>query len=170
MAVVVALLALAVRVALRSRSLGGDMVPLGPDAADWVRAVRGFLEGAPEAVLPHRYPLVPKAAALLVQVTGCSPSGALSVLAMGSGSTLAGLSVLLAARFLRPTAALLLGLWVAINPAPVDLSLSTSACSTCAVAFVLLAGCLMGAMGPGRPPSSWPCWAVRWRRLRSSRA
>jgi len=116
--------------------LGGDPLPVGPDAEDWVLASGGMADGDWSLLQANRYPLFPWLASLLMRGLGWSASGALLVLSLLASSLTPWLTVAVARRQLGLAAAAGAGLWVALAPSQLLLGVSTIAYTLFALAFV----------------------------------
>ena len=127
--------------------VGGEALPIGPDAQDWALAARAYLLPTLQGLEPHRYPLLPWAAAHLSVVDGLSPLYHLWFFSWASGSLLAGLTWLLARRWLPTSLALLPACWVALDPGQVSLSNQPTAYAFAAAAFLTLTLGLLAARG-----------------------
>jgi hypothetical protein len=135
--------ALVARLLAVRAGLGGDALPVGPDAEDWVLATGGMAEGDWSLLQPNRYPLFPWLASLLVRLTGLSASGALLTLSLLASSLTPWATLAVARRLLPLPAAIAAGLWVALAPSQLLLGVSTIAYTLFALAFVgALAGLL----------------------------
>ncbi len=144
--VLVGLVALGLRLWLLRDSSQG-LVPVGPDAEDWVLMARSMLEGHPAGFEGHRYPLVPWLAAGLAPVAGGSVLWSLALIAVVCGSLGAVLTCLLARRLVGPWLALVAGLWVALAPGSVLAGVSTTAYPLFVTAFLVALWALLRPKG-----------------------
>ncbi len=111
------------------------LLPIGPDAEDWVISARALAADRADLLEKHRYPLLP----WLASLGGPAPGTVLRVMAgmsAASGALLAGLVALLSRRLLGPWLALLAGLWVAAAPGSLLAGLHTTAYPLFCLAFV----------------------------------
>ncbi len=158
--VALTVVALVARLLAMRAGLGGDALPVGPDAEDWVLATGGMAEGDWSLLQPNRYPLFPWLASLLVRLTGVSASGALLILSM-LASSLTPWAVLGVARRMLPfPGAVAAGLWIALAPSQLLLGVSTIAYTLFALAFVGVLASLLDEHRWRRPALVAACCLV----------
>ncbi len=124
------------RLAMFRAGLGGDALPAGPDAEDWVIAAAGIADGDWSLLQPNRYPLFPLLASLPIRF-GISPSGALMALSLVFSALTAPVVFLLGRRWLSPWAAAAAGAWVALAPSQLFLGVCTIAYTLFGLAFAV---------------------------------
>ena len=124
----------------------GELVPLGPDAADWLAELRR-LQDAPWLGADNRFPLVPALAAMVAPLMG--GLAALDGISLLSTAVLALVIAALGSRLAGPRQGILAGAVVAVLPLAVEMGLSPSAYGFFSLAFTLLVAALLGLGGIG---------------------
>lgn len=139
----VVLVALVVRLLLARSGFSDGILPVGPDADDWLHGVMALGRDDPTALQAHRYPLVPLLASWLWRLGLGSPVAMLWSLSLASGAAAAGLCWAVARRFLGPGRALAPALTIALCPSLVLLSNQTIAYGPAALFFLALVWSLL---------------------------
>jgi hypothetical protein len=139
----VVLVALGARLAFGAAVFRDGLLPIGPDVDDWLLGVSAFVDGQPDLLQPHRYPLVPALASVLVRGLSVTPAQALWSLSLGAGALASGVCWGIAHRYLTPLQAVGPALCIALAPAMLASSNQAFAYGPAALAFLVLAWSLL---------------------------